>query len=313
MGFLNWLVSGIGAVIGAVVDTAVMVVKEIRDSYLAYRQQGGATETAANIEAQKKRERLREVNDEIIHLRNRHMQRGSMSDQERSRWNTLREERGELLGKVNKIQEVKVAEKILETEASFEKVHVDVETTHVLQYNAFSDILGKKCAKCARPMKLQWSRNLGVANPKDFYWGCTGWYVPMQDTNKKACNNIEKLQASDYSLMTDMSAPEFSVTSDEFGTILAAPDTQELVGGRLEDLRSDLDKQQRGVALSTCPVHGEHMVLRKKKVATGLLDSHFLACPRWLPNDQGCTFIDKLKSGSQLAALLKSETGRGIL
>jgi hypothetical protein len=55
------------------------------------------------------------------------------------------------------------------------------------------------------------------------------------------------------------------------------------------------------------------MVLRRKQNPTGLLDAYFLACPHWKPNNQGCTFIEKLKSGSQLAALLKSETGRGVL
>jgi hypothetical protein len=55
------------------------------------------------------------------------------------------------------------------------------------------------------------------------------------------------------------------------------------------------------------------MVLRRKQNATGLLNTYFLACPDWLPNNDGCTFIEKLKSGSQLAALLKSETRQGIL
>ena len=55
------------------------------------------------------------------------------------------------------------------------------------------------------------------------------------------------------------------------------------------------------------------MVLRRKQNATGLLDAYFLACPYWQPDNAGCTFIEKLKSGSQLAALLKSETGRGVL
>ena len=82
---------------------------------------------------------------------------------------------------------------------------------------------------------------------------------------------------------------------------------------RLNDLKSDLNSGHRGVELATCPVHGENMVLRRKQNATGLLDAYFLACPYWQPNNAGCTFIEKLKSGSQLAALLKSETGRGVL
>lgn len=53
--------------------------------------------------------------------------------------------------------------------------------------------------------------------------------------------------------------------------------------------------------------------LRQKANPMRLLDAYFLACPYWLPNNQGCVLLEKLKSGSQLAALLKSETGRGIL
>jgi hypothetical protein len=55
------------------------------------------------------------------------------------------------------------------------------------------------------------------------------------------------------------------------------------------------------------------MVLKKKNKPVGLLDAYYLACPHFKPDDAGCTFFEKLKSGSQLAALLKSETGRGIL
>lgn len=202
------------------------------------------------------------------------------------------------------------AEKILDSESVLEKVEVDLETTHVLQYNAFADTLGKKCT-CGRQMKLQWKRDLSVAGPKDFYWGCTGWYVPMGQG--KACNRTDPMQRSDYALMTDTSAPEFSVTAEEFGVILEDPGTSQIVIARVNDLRSDLAARKRGVELATCPVHGENMVLRKKSNPSGLLDAYFLACPHWQPNAQGCSFIEKLKSGSQLAALLKAETGRGIL
>ena len=239
------------------------------------------------------------------------MSRGSLSDEERKRWNNLREERDELLNKVNEAKEVKAVEKILESEAQIEKVEVNLDTAHVLQYNAFADTLGKKCPKCGRQMKLQWQRDVAVAGPNDFYWGCTGWYV-KKDQNP-ACMHTERLQRNDYGLMTDTSAPEFTLTAAEFGDILSDVGTQEIITARVQDLQSDLSRRKQGVELVTCPVHGEHMVLRKKGNPSGLLDMYFLACPRWLPNSQGCSFIEKLKSGSQLAALLKSETGKGIL
>lgn len=311
MSFLKQLANGLGTVLGVLAATAKQVIADIRTSYEAYRQGGGPVQSAAVDDAQRKRDRLRAVNDEIMDLRNRRMSRGALSDQERRRWESLREEREELLGKVNQAKEVKAAEKIFDTEALIEKVEVDLDTTHVLQYNAFADILGKKCARCGRQMKLQWKRDLAIAGPRDFYWGCTGWYV--QQGQSQACTHTEALQRSDYGLMTDTSAPEFSMTAQEFGEIMTNPGTEQIIATRVKDLRSDLAGRKQGVELATCPVHGEHMVLRQKSNPSGLLDAYFLACPYWQPKGQGCSFIEKLKSGSQLAALLKSETGRGIL
>jgi len=310
MSFFGWLANGLGTLIGVVTDVVSTVVDTVRSVYAAFVGKGGAVKEAAADGARRKQDRLREVNDEVMHLRNRGMSGGGLSDQERQRWQNLREEREELLGVLQQAKEVKAAEKILDSEAVLKKVEVDLETTHVLQYNAFADTLGKKCT-CGRPMKLQWRRDLGVAWPNDFYWGCTGWYVPMGQG--KACNRTEPLQRADYGLMTDTSAPEFSVTAEEFGVILEDPGTAEIVISRVNDLRSDLASRKRGVELATCPVHGENMVLRKKSNPTGLLDTYFLACPHWQRDGQGCSFIEKLKSGSQLAALLKAETGRGIL
>lgn len=311
MSFFSWLANGLGTLIGVVADVVSTVVETVRVAYNAFAERGGAIKEAAVDESRQRRERLREVNDEVMHLRNRAQSRGSLSEQERRRWQGLREERDELLGQLGEAQEVKAAEKILKNEELIEKVDVDLDTTHILQYNAFADTLGKKCPRCARQMKLQWRRDLGVAGPSDFYWGCTGWYAQKGQT--RACNHTENLQKSDYGLMTDTSAPEFSITANEFAEILTNPGTEQIITTRVQDLKSDLAGRRQGVELATCPVHGEHMVLRQKSNPAGLLDAYFLACPYWQPNGQGCSFIEKLKSGSQLAALLKSETGRGIL
>ena len=310
MSFFNWLANGLGTLFGVVTEVVSAVVDTVRSVYDAFVESGRPVKEAAAEESRRTQEHLREVNDEIMHLRNRGMSGSGLSEQDRRRWQELREERDELRGALHQAKEVKAAEKILDSESVLQKVEVDLETTHVLQYNAFADTLGKKCT-CSRQMKLQWQRDLSVAGPKDFFWGCTGWYVPMGQG--RACNRREPLQRADYALMTDTSAPEFSVTAEEFGVILEDPGTSQIVISRVNDLRSDLATRKRGVELATCPVHGENMVLRKKSNPSGLLDAYFLACPHWQPNGQGCSFIEKLKSGSQLAALLKAETGRGIL
>ena len=311
MSFFDRLANGLGTLLGVLVDTTVQVISGIKRGYEAYKRQGGATGADVVDEITRKKDRLRSVNDEIMHLRNQRMSSGSLNDRARKRWEDLRAEREQLLSELNQGKEVRAAEKIFETESVIDKVEIDLETTHVLQYNAFADTLGKQCRVCGRPMKLQWKRDLSVAEPKDFCWGCTGWYVVKGD--RRACTHTEKLQRNDYGLMTDTTAPEFSMTAEEFGIILTDKGTEKIIDTRLNDLKSDLNSGHRGVELATCPVHGENMVLRRKQNATGLLDAYFLACPYWQPNNAGCTFIEKLKSGSQLAALLKSETGRGVL
>lgn len=310
MGFFSSLFNGLGTILGVLVDTVASVVTGIREIFEDQRDGGAATGTLALREAELRSNRIREVNDEIMGLRHRSMNRGGLSDQERNRWHTLKEEREELLGKADQAKEMRAAEKVIESEALIEKVEVDFANTHFLQYNAFADILGKKC-DCGRPMKLQWARSVGVPKPSDFYWGCTGWYVKLGQG--RACSRKKPLQRGDFGLMTDTSAPEFEMTAAEFGEIIANPSTEQVVATRVKDLQSDLAKRRQGVELATCPVHGEHMVLRQKGNPMGLLDAYFLACPYWQPGGEGCSFIEKLKSGSQLAALLKSETGRGIL
>jgi len=180
-----------------------------------------------------------------------------------------------------------------------------------LQWNAFADTLGKTCPKCGRVMKLQWRRGLYQVRPDNIYWVCTGWY--FVDNNVRMCQYTERLRKQDYSLLTDTSAPEFTLTSDEFNTIIQHEDTSKLITERMDDLQSDLKKRQEGIDIVCCPIHAEPMVLQKKKNGAGLLDQYYLRCQHWKPNDRGCTYIEKLKSGSQLAALLKNKTGSGIL
>ena len=273
MSIFRDLANGLGTLIGVLVKTTTDVIAEIKSSYLAYQRQGGPTKDVAKRAADLKKDRLREVNDEIMALRNRRMSSGTLSDLERRRWENLREERENLLGEVNRAKEVRAAEKIIETEEHIEKVNIDVETTHMFQYNAFADTLGKQC-KCGRRMKLQWKRQLPVAEPKDFFWGCTGWYE-VQPNGARACTNTEQLTKNDYGLMTDTTQPEFSVTAEEFGLILTDARTEKLIVERVEDLRSDLSNARKGVELVTCPVHGENMVLRPNKNAIGLLDQYF--------------------------------------
>lgn len=127
------------------------------------------------------------------------------------------------------------------------------------------------------------------------------------------CEYRENLSQQDLALMTDTSAPEFSLSAQDFNIILYDHSTSESIIERMDDLQSDLRNKKQGINIVCCPMHAEPMILQKKKNGIGLLDQYYLRCPQWAPNDQGCPYMEKLKSGSQLAALLKHQTGTGIL
>ena len=93
MGFFSWLANGLGTLIGVVTEVVSTVVDTVRSVYETFVGKGGAVKDVAVEEARHKKDRLREVNDEIMHLRHRGMDRGGLSDQERKRWHDLMEER----------------------------------------------------------------------------------------------------------------------------------------------------------------------------------------------------------------------------
>ncbi|WP_227551557.1 hypothetical protein [Acinetobacter wanghuae] len=236
---------------------------------------------------------------------------GYITEQQKKRINDLEEKQTYIRDEINQSRQILSADKFQSNVQNIEKVDIGHETTHVLQWNAFADTMAKKCPKCSRPMKLQWARELSYVSPTDFYWGCTGWY--FQSNQIKGCKFTQRLTKDDLSLMTDVSAPEFELSSQDFNIILHDPNTSESILERMDDLQADLRSKKKGIDIVCCPIHAEPMVLQKKRNGVGLLDQYYLRCAHWAQNDQGCNYIEKLKSGSQLAALLKNQTGIGIL
>ena len=113
MGFLNMLFSGIGSILGVIAETVSTVVSAVREGLESYVSTRGTTPSRVASEAERRRDRLREVNDEIMHLRNIRMWSGSISVQDRKRWSVLREELDELMAGLNQAMVVKAAEKSL--------------------------------------------------------------------------------------------------------------------------------------------------------------------------------------------------------
>jgi len=75
MGFFSWLANGLGTLIGVVTEVVSTVVDTVRSVYETFVGKGGAVKDVAVEEARHKKDRLREVNDEIMHLRHRGMDR----------------------------------------------------------------------------------------------------------------------------------------------------------------------------------------------------------------------------------------------
>lgn len=309
MGFFSFLFSGIGALFGAVTE----IVSDVVSAVSSVMSLGKSSKTIKTVKEQvsQQQEDIHVLNDEIIYLRKKFKQNGSLNSQEQKRLLGLQEERDFVKEEINKNRKEIAAQKFIENENVNQQIIINNNTTHILQWNAFADTLGKTCPKCGRVMKIQWKRGLEYVSPIDFYWGCSGWYV--QNNNISECRYTEKLQPRDFALMADTSAPEFKLSSQDFSVILNDDSTAKLITERIDDLQSDLSKNKQGIDIVCCPIHAEPMILQKKRDAVGLLDQYYLKCPHWSPNGQGCTYIEKLKSGSQLAALLKNQTGRGIL
>lgn len=307
MGFFDMLFSGIGSLFSAAVSVVSEVVATVKTYFTAKEI---ITKTVYD-ERDKKQNQIHELNQEIQFLRKKIREYGSITEQQRKRLYELDEERSHLKQGIKNDSQIIAADKFQQNEDSIRKVEIDLETTHVLQWNAFADTMAKTCPKCQRPMKLQWARGLNFVEPQDFYWGCTGWYFSNKQV--RLCEYRENLSRHDLALMTDTSAPEFSLSAQDFNTILQDHSTSKSIVERMDDLKSDLQNKKQGINIVCCPTHAEPMVLQKKKNGVGLLDQYYLRCPHWAPNDQGCPYMEKLKSGSQLAALLKNQTGTGIL
>jgi hypothetical protein len=134
MKLIDRLANGLGTLLGVLVDTTSSVISRVKQGYEEYKREGGVTGSEAADEARRKKDRLRTVNDEIMHLRNEHMSRGHLSDAARNRWHALRTERESLLAELDDLKEIGAAERIIEAESVIDKVEINLETAHVLQY-----------------------------------------------------------------------------------------------------------------------------------------------------------------------------------
>jgi len=333
MGVLRYAASGMGALfnvvnesVSDVIDAMKAGLEKVKEGVIEgwgevikrlRPEQNGATDNENTDNGEQPetlirlKEELIEVNDRIMELRDWYYKNGGLSDGQKDEWNSLRKRRKDILDRIDAYREYVTASKIVREEEFVRKFDIDKNSAHILEFNAFANILGKTCSKCGRAMKIQWRNGLGRVGPSDMFWGCTGWYVVGQ--GGRSCSHKEPVTRGDLKLMACADVPEYSVSYDDFSDIFSDPTVERIVDERVSDLVSDLSSRKEGVYLAYCPVHGEGMRLRRKRESNGLLDTYFLSCRCWKPDGQGCQFVEKLRSPAQLSALLRSETGRGAL
>lgn len=276
-----------------IVDTALTV-----DEYI---QKATGTNPIPDIQRQKIdiRNSLNEINLELQDLWRKYSRDGGLSHGDQERSEELRRKRKKQKEEMWNTKEAESAEKVRNNPTDVDSAIITPDCSHILQYHIGQATFKKKCAICGRDMVLQFPQGKMKIDVSEFFWGCTGYY-------SNACNNIERFQYSDGKLFTNDNINEFKCSKDDLATIYKA--TENTVVARMNNYRNQKADEY------ICPIHGEPLVLRKKKEATGALDQFFLGCSYWNGNNHGsCSYLVKMKSPAQLAAVLRHFEGRGIL
>jgi hypothetical protein len=249
---------------------------------------------------------LEEVNERIMRLRKRHYERG-LSESDKREIEHLRQQRAELIKELDALDQVKTAEDIVEEQDKYESVHIDANLTHILQYHLGQFTFNKTCPQCGRPMILQCRRDMAVAGPKDFFWGCFGYY-----DGEHSNRHTMPLSAGDLDLFVNMKRPEFDLGATNLADIVLKqyPDR---VRTAMRDVIANGRRTQAGVDGYRCPVHKERLVLHEKKSPDGLLDQFFLGCPRYDPDGLGCNYKVKIKSPAQFSAIFDAKGEGGLI
>lgn len=255
---------------------------------------------------------LAEVNKQIWRLRERYQVSGELSAHERRNLEHLRAERLRLTEEIGQLNRVKTAEEVWHHQGEYAATQIADNTAHILQYHVGQSTDNKMCPNCGRPMVLQWQRALQTAKVRDFFWGCSGWYV-IRRNGELACKKKQQLSSADLQMFANLSRPEFQLTSPELTGLITAAGSADRLRRLLDEIVNEHRRSRRGTELYRCPMHGEALRLKRNRNGHGILDEYSLRCAWWLPGNAGCNYLVKLKSAAQLSAILDVECGNGII
>ncbi|MGH8501650.1 MAG: hypothetical protein ACREVE_04105 [Gammaproteobacteria bacterium] len=255
---------------------------------------------------------LAEVNKQIMRLRERYHTSGALSAHERRNLEHLTAERAKLTQALEELQRIKTAEQVWKHQGEYSATQITDNTAHILQYDVGQSTDNKMCPNCARPMVLQWQRALQTAKVRDFFWGCSGWYV-LRRNGERACEGKQRLSSADLQMFANLSRPEFQLSSPELTGLITAAGSADRLRRPLDEIQHEHGRGKRGTELYRCPAHGEALRLKRNHNGHGILDEYSLRCPWWLPGNAGCNYLVKLKSAAQLSAILDAECGSGVI
>lgn len=263
----------------------------------------------ANSEREVVERQLQEVNARIARLRSNHQRNGTLSDREKEEWRRLKERRERLIDDIEDLDSAEFASDVADEGENYETTQVTEKDAHLIDMVTGQSTFGKKCRLCARAMVLQWNRKVGTPGLRDFFWGCSGWYVVLAG-GRNACRHTERMTSDDFNIFANVKRPEFQVTANELARRVLDPARQQKLREALEGIRSKNKVSDIGIAHYRCPVHGESLRLQRKNATSdGMLDEYFLGCPQWLPEQRGCNFIIKLKSPGRISAVIREGYG----
>jgi hypothetical protein len=286
----------------------IAAVQAMRDSWRELREKRALASSNSPSDVT---EELRDINEQLARLGAKQRRHGSLTTEEMSRADDLKQRRVTLLDDLRAVDELRIAEKITDSADDYAGVTISDDSTHLLQSTVGQTLYGKPCPVCRRPMRLQWMRGKETIGVADLGWACTGWYWRANGSPHK-CQHWEPLKSEDHDLFAAANRPAFAeLKPQQFADLVLGH--SDFVIKRLDDVRLDRSTAN-SVEAYRCPIHGEPLVLRQKKDHNGsLLDMYFLGCARWKYDGNGCHYLEKLKSPAQLHGYLEAATGTGII
>ena len=288
--------AAVRTVIDVTADVASTAIRVVRVEYAKLKEQ------YRNVDVgQRKKERfeqLKGVNDEIIELERKQRRDGRLNEQDHDVLGHLSAKRRELRGRIDAAKEFEVAGDIADHGDTYAVKLVDPDNPNELTRLGGQVVMGKQCVKCQRPMAIRWPTNIRDPVITDLFWGCTDFFFKGKN-DRQSCKYLERFSQQDMRLFGQTERPGMELPAERLNKIVLTPATSEHVKGRLRDAINEVTEDY------LCPVHNERMILKTKAQAADLLDLYYLRCAR-------CDQMVKIKSATQLDAVLESFSGQGL-